>query len=182
MKALSRGGIIAVVFGLLAVLPGVALAANVTIQGNVAASLSLGRPVGNNSTLFVRLDNVTTGTAVPVTNFQSQGIFPNSSQPQPYTINVDSSQLSATQRYRVVAEIVDPNNNRLYRGVSSSFSVPANANATVPLIQATPSYGRLGDPSSGMWRIVLAVLLVAGAAGIALLRRSRTQRLAMRPV
>jgi uncharacterized lipoprotein YbaY len=182
MKALGRGGVIAVVFGLLAVLPGIALAANVTIQGNVAASLSLGRPVGNNSTLFVRLDNITTGTAVPVTNFQSQGIFPNSSQPQPYTINVDSSQLSATQRYRVVAEIVDPNNNRLYRGVSTTFSVPANANATAPLIQATPSFGRLGDPSSGLWRLMLAVLLLGGAAGIALWRRRRVHLLALRPL
>jgi hypothetical protein len=177
--AIKRAAIAAVALLLLVGLPSIALAANLTIQGNLTADLQNGRPLGNNATLYVRLDNLTTG--VPITQFVSQGVVSGKQQPYGYSLTVVDTQITAGNQYRVVAEIVDGNQNRLYRGVSNSFTVAGTGTTNAPLFQAGPSFGRLGDPSSGTWRIALALLLVAMAGAIALWRRSRALQLVRRP-
>lgn len=174
---IRRVAFVAVALVLMVGIPSVVLAANFTIQGNVNADLRNGQPLGSDATLYVRLDNITTGTPVPVTEFVPQGLVSGKQQPYSYNLTAD---IPATGRYRVVAEIANANKNRLYRGESVTFSLAASGTTTAPLIAAGPSFGRLGDPSSGTWRIAAALALVAAAGGIALWRRSRTLRLARR--
>ena len=161
---------------LLAVLPSIAMAANITIRGRVEYRDAA---LPSNATLHVRLENATTNEQI--TTLTSQGVVGGKTAPFSYTITLDSSRINANARYRVVAEIGN-GQQRLYRGVSSPFVVLTTGSTNAPPFRATASFGRIGDTSSGMWMIALAALLALMAGVIAVWRQRRARKLAPQPV
>jgi type III secretion system (T3SS) chaperone YscW len=146
-----------------------------TIQGSVQY---LDAALPANATLWVSLEDAATG--VDLITLEKEGVVGGKAQPFPFTIELDSSRVSASARYRVIAEITDSeqSRNRLYQGVSVPFAVVVNGTTNVPQFRAFYRPGTLGSPSGGMFRIVVALALAGMAGLIALWRRTRTRPLA----
>jgi hypothetical protein len=145
-----------------------------TIQGRVEYREAA---LPANATLWLTLEDVATG--VPLISLEKEGVVGGKAQPFAFTIELDSSRVVASARYRVIAEITDTeqSRNRLYRGVSAPFAAVANGTTNVPQFRAFYQPGTLGSPSGGMFRILLALALAGLAGLIALWRRARTRPL-----
>jgi uncharacterized lipoprotein YbaY len=109
----------------------------------------LGAALPANATLWVSLQDAATG--VYLIALEKEGVVGGKAQPFPFTMELDSSRVVASARYRVIAEITDSeqSRNRLYRGVSAPFAITVNETTNIPQFRAFPQPGTLGSTAGG---------------------------------